>query len=238
MAARILDIETATHTCSVALSYGEKLISFQESHIDKSHASLLTVFIEDMFRETGLTAAGLDAVSVSMGPGSYTGLRIGVSVAKGLAYSLGIPLIAVPTLKSMALGFLKKLEIDNSKDNAFLLCPMIDARRMEVYLSMYDSKLETVLDTTALIIDENSFEKELKSREIYFFGTGAQKCESLINRKNFYFSPDFLNSSKDMIPLALEKYKRKEFVNLAYFEPYYLKDFIATTPKNKILGSF
>lgn len=237
MAARILHIETATHTCSAALSYGEKLILFKESHIDKSHASLLTVFIENIFRETGLLAVELDAVSVSMGPGSYTGLRIGVSVAKGLAYSLGIPLIAVPTLKSMALGFLQKMGIDKSQDHTFLLCPMIDARRMEVYLSMYDSKFKTVWDTRALIVDENSFQKELEKRDIYFFGTGAQKCESLINHKNSYFSPDFLNSSKYMIPLAFSQFTRKEFVDLAYFEPYYLKDFIATTPKNKILGS-
>ncbi len=235
--ARILHIETTTYTCSVALSIGDEFISLQESHIDKSHASLLTVFIEELFRKTDIPASGLDAVSVSMGPGSYTGLRIGVSVAKGLAYSLGIPMIAVPTLKAMALGFLKELEIDKNGDHTFLLCPMIDARRMEVYLSMFDSKLETIRDTAALIVDENSFKKELESGKLYFFGTGAQKCESLINHKNSYFSPDFLNSSKDLIPLAYNQYKRKEFVDLAYFEPYYLKDFIATTPKNKILGS-
>ena len=235
--ARILHIETATHTCSVALSYGEELILFKESHIDKSHASLLTVFIEELFRETGIHAEGLDAVSVSMGPGSYTGLRIGVSVAKGLAYGLGIPMLAVPTLKSMALGFLEKLEIDTNRDPSFLLCPMIDARRMEVYMAMYDSKLETVLDTTALIVDDNTFHKELMNRDIYIFGSGAEKCESLINHKNSYFSSDFLNSSKYMIPLAFKLFKSKEFVDLAYFEPYYLKDFIATTPKNNILGS-
>ena len=235
--ARIIHIETATHTCSVALSYGEELISFKESHIDKSHASLLTVFIEDLFRETGISAAELNAVSVSMGPGSYTGLRIGVSVAKGLAYSLGIPMLAVSTLKAMAIGFLKKLEAGKTKDHAFLLCPMIDARRMEAYLAIYDSELNTVQDTTALIIDENSFLKKLKNRKIYFFGSGAQKCESVINHKNSYFYPDFLNSSKYMIPLAFSQFKRKEFVDIAYFEPYYLKDFIATIPKNKILGS-
>ena len=235
--ARILHIETATYTCSVALSIGEELISIRESHIDKSHASLLTVFIEDLFRETGIPAAKLDAISISMGPGSYTGLRIGVSVAKGLAYSLGIPILAVSTLKAMALGFLKKSEAGRSGGHTFLLCPMIDARRMEVYLAMYDSKLETVMDTTALIIDENSFLKKLGSRKIYFFGSGAQKCESLINHKNSCFSSDFLNSSKYMIPLAFGQFKKKEFIDLAYFEPYYLKDFIATTPKNNILGS-
>lgn len=234
---RILHIETATHTCSVALSYGEMLISIRESHIDKSHASLLTVFIEDLFQETGIPAAELDAVSVSMGPGSYTGLRIGVSVAKGLAYSLGIPMLAVSTLKAMALGFLKRLEAEKNEDHTFLLCPMIDARRMEVYLAMYDSKLETVKDTTALIIDKNSFLEKLERRRMFFFGSGAQKCESLINHKNSFFNSEFLNSSKYMIPLALSQFKKKEFVDLAYFEPYYLKDFIATTPKNKILGS-
>jgi len=235
--AKILHIETATHTCSVALSYEGKLILFKESHIDKSHASLLTVFIEELFQETGIPATGLDAVSISMGPGSYTGLRIGVSVAKGLAYSLRIPMLAIPTLKSMALGFLEKLEIDKNENHTFLLCPMIDARRMEVYLAMYDSKLESVQDTTALIVDENSFLEELRSRKMYFFGSGAQKCKSLINHTNSYFSTDFLNSSKHMIPLAFNQFKRKEFVDLAYFEPYYLKDFVATTPKNKILGS-
>jgi len=234
---RILHIETATPTCSVALSIGDELISFKESHIDKSHASLLTVFIEDLFRETEIPPNRLDAVSVSMGPGSYTGLRIGVSVAKGLAYSLGIPMLAVSTLKAMALGFNKKLEPEKNGDSIFLLCPMIDARRMEVYLAMYDSELKTIQDTTAMIVDENSFVDELKSGKIYFFGTGAQKCETLINHKNSFFNPEFLNSSKDLIPLAFNQYKNKEFVDIAYFEPYYLKDFIATTPKNKILGS-
>ncbi len=235
--AKILHIETATPTCSVALSYGRELVSFKESHIDKSHASLLTVFIDDLFKETGISATELDAVSVSMGPGSYTGLRIGVSVAKGLAYGLGIPMLAVSTLKAMALGFLKRLEVEKNGDHTFLLCPMIDARRMEVYLAMYDSKLETVQDVSALIVDKNSFLKELKNRKLHFFGSGAQKCESVINHKNAFFNHDYLNSSKDLIPLAYNQFKRKEFVDTAYFEPYYLKDFIATTPKNKILGS-
>jgi len=232
--ANILHIETATQTCSAALSAAGELVSFKESHIDKSHASLLTVYIKEMFTETGRSPSDLEAVAVSMGPGSYTGLRIGVSVAKGLAYSLNIPVIGVSTLKAMAYASLQRKETD---DRPFLLCPMIDARRMEVYLSLFDNKLNTIRDTGAVIIDETSFKKELEKKRIYFFGSGSAKYKDLTDHKNAVFIDDFQNSSKDMILLAYEQFRKKNFVDTAYFEPYYLKDFVATTPKNKILGS-
>ncbi len=234
--AKIVHIETATNTCSAALSSGEELISFRESHIDKSHAGLLTVFIGELFKEAGISPKDIDAISVSMGPGSYTGLRIGVSVAKGMAYSLNIPLIAVDTLKAMTQGYLKRDFVDNNK--SFLLCPMIDARRMEVYLSLFDQKMQRMKETEAVVIDKNSFSEELEENKIFFFGSGAPKCKAIISHNNAVFIEDFQNSARDMISLAYRQFKIEDFVDVAYFEPYYLKDFIATTPKNKILGSY
>lgn len=231
---KILHIETATHTCSVAISDGEEILAYKESHIDKSHASLLTVFIEDLFKETAVAAGDLDAIAVSMGPGSYTGLRIGVSVAKGLAYSLDIPVITVPTLKSMANGFLRRGEAGMASDA--ILCPMIDARRMEAYISLFDGALKTIKETEAFIIDENSFGAELDKQPVYFFGSGAAKCKGVVEHKNAFIIEDFQNSAVDMVAPAFGLFKQKDFADTAYFEPYYLKDFVATIPKNKVLG--
>ncbi|NVO02595.1 MAG: tRNA (adenosine(37)-N6)-threonylcarbamoyltransferase complex dimerization subunit type 1 TsaB [Bacteroidetes bacterium] len=227
--ALIVHIETATKICSVSLSQNSEIIAFRESNIVNSHSSLITNFVDAVFKETGKTLNELDAVSVSMGPGSYTGLRIGVSTAKGLCYSLEKPLISVNTLQAMANGF-----INNGKFENALFCPMIDARRMEVYCGFFDNQLKTIIPITAEIIDENSFDELLKENTIYFFGDGAEKCKSALSQqKNAFFDGDFNTSSKYLISLAEEKFRNKEFENTAYFEPFYLKDFIAGKPKVK-----
>jgi tRNA threonylcarbamoyladenosine biosynthesis protein TsaB len=227
--ALIVHIETATKICSVALSQDTKIIAIRESNILNSHSSLITNFVDEVFKETGKSLKELDAVSVSMGPGSYTGLRIGVSTAKGLCYSLEKPLIAVSTLKAMANGF---VNIGNYTPSLF--CPMIDARRMEVYCGFFDNLLNTIIPVSAEIIDENSFADLLSNNSIYFFGDGAEKCKSaLSNNKNIFFDGDFNTSSKYLISLAEEKFRKKEFENIAYFEPFYLKDFLAGKPKVK-----
>ena len=232
--ALILHIETTTPTCSVAISEDQKILSVKESHVDKSHAALLTTFISEVLEQAKKKPAQLDAISVSKGPGSYTGLRIGVSTAKGLAYGLNKPLLAVPTLDALALEFYKSIK---HKNQPFFLYPMIDARRMEVYTALFDSKMACLKKTHALVVDAESFNPFLEKGPVYFFGTGAQKCQSLISHKNAIFVPDFHCSASFLISPALNLYKNKEFENVAYFEPFYLKDFIATVPKNKILGT-
>lgn len=232
-----LHIETATPTCSVAVSQDEKILAMRESHVDKSHASLLTGFIAEVLSEANLSANQLDAVSVSKGPGSYTGLRIGVATAKGLAYGLNIPLLATCTLEIMASGFSKALlsEIQQS-DLPVFFCPMIDARRMEVFTSLLDDKLNLIEKTRALIIEPDSFKKYLTKGKVWFFGTGAAKCESVIIHKNAVFVSDFQLSASFQAPFANRLFKKEKFEDVAYFEPFYLKDFVATIPRNKILG--
>lgn len=221
----ILGIETSTKICSVAISDGGKLLALKEEGGEYSHSEKLTVFIQDILKEAGLQLENIDAVAVSKGPGSYTGLRIGVSVAKGLCYALNKPLISVDTLQAMALGMSKA-------ENADLYCSMIDARRMEVYTALYDSNNKIVESVSAKIIDENSFSKKLKENQIMFFGDGSEKCkESLGGNSNTIFSDKGLPSAQYVNQIALEKFNNQEFEDVAYFEPYYLKDFIATTPK-------
>lgn len=170
----------------------------------------------------------LAAVAVSMGPGSYTGLRIGVSTAKGLCYALDIPLIAINTLEAMANGF----KASHPGDSAFF-CPMIDARRMEVYTAVYNHQLEEILPVAARIIDAESFAGLLENQEIIFFGDGAMKCSDVLaGNPNARFSPDFLNSAKDFTILAYKKFSEAKFEDVAYFEPFYLKDFLVTQPKS------
>ncbi|HNW99303.1 MAG TPA: tRNA (adenosine(37)-N6)-threonylcarbamoyltransferase complex dimerization subunit type 1 TsaB [Bacteroidales bacterium] len=227
----ILLLETATKVCSVALSENEKLLSVKESHSANSHSSVITSFISEVINSSGKKNSDIDAVCVSMGPGSYTGLRIGVSTAKGLCYAWNKPLIAINTLQSMAMHFILK----NKADDNVLLCPMIDARRMEVYNAIFDAQGNFIRDTSAEIISENSFSELLLKNRIIFFGDGAEKCKEILTKhSNASIVDDLNNSASGMIALASFKFERNQFEDTAYFEPFYLKDFLATKPKKMI----
>lgn len=226
----ILNIETATPVCSVVVSNNGEIVFERENTDGPSHASLLGVFVAEAVakvREMGLT---LDAISVSCGPGSYTGLRIGVSEAKGLCYGLAIPLIAIKTPLIMAQ---KVLETESVEEDA-LLCPMIDARRMEVYAALYDNKLNVVRDIAADIVDGDSYQEYLSEAKVLFFGNGADKCKEALVSNNAHFLEGVYPSAKYMVRLSEEAYNTQQFVDTAYFEPFYLKDFVATTPKKNI----
>ncbi|OFX16424.1 MAG: tRNA (adenosine(37)-N6)-threonylcarbamoyltransferase complex dimerization subunit type 1 TsaB [Bacteroidetes bacterium GWA2_31_9] len=231
----ILCIETATSVCSVSLSKGGEVIALREINEEKAHASQITVFVSEVLEKSGFSIKNLDAVAVSKGPGSYTGLRIGVSASKGICYGLEIPLISVDTLYSMALGFLEFHNdfIQNLYSENILLCPMIDAMRMEVYNQLVDLKQQTIRKTQAEIIDENSFSEYFKTHKVIFFGSGADKCKDIITNKNAYFFPSFLNSAKFLSKFAFQKFQSQQFENTAYFEPFYLKDFVAKVKQNK-----
>lgn len=226
----ILHIESSTLTCSVALSVNGKLASLRESH-DQSyaHSEKLVVYINEAITEAGLAPKDLDAVCVAKGPGSYTGLRIGVSAAKGLCYGLGIPLLSVGSLESMALWATSSFKQELA-DVSFL-CPMIDARRMEVYTQLFDAQGNALNSVTAQIIDEASFTSQLDQGRAVFLGDGASKCKDVIAHPNAVFLNDFQVSSRGMISLAETKFELQEFEDVAYFEPYYLKDFVAGKPK-------
>lgn len=225
--ALILQLETSTISCSVALSQNGETLFIKEQCERSIHASHITLFVEDVLKQAGKQLHELDAIAVSMGPGSYTGLRIGVSTAKGLCYALDIPLIAINTLKAMASGFCNEFE-----GQEILLCPMIDARRMEVYTAVFDQSLNEILKVEAKIIDSDSFADLLASNKIVFFGDGAEKCkETLGLNSNAIFFANYFNSAKDLSVLAFEKFKAEQFEDVAYFEPYYLKDFLVTQPK-------
>lgn len=228
----ILHIETATEVCSVAVSHNGEVIFHREETKGPSHAVLLGVFVNDAVEWLRAQNIALDAVAVSCGPGSYTGLRIGVSEAKGLCYGLNIPLIALNTLKVMAVSMLGKDSVDASS----LLCPMIDARRMEVYDAVFDTQLNAVRDVHADIIDESSFAELLRDYKVLFFGNGAAKCKDSLINSNAVFIDGIYPKATDMVGLAEEAFGKQDFVDVAYFEPFYLKEFVATTPKNKVLG--
>ncbi len=232
----ILCIETATSVCSVSLCHDNLILGLKESHIDKSHASLLTVFIEELLSEHKIKAEALDAVAVSKGPGSYTGLRIGVSTAKGICYGAGIPLIAISTLKSMYHGIIVKYHDYPGIDNTFI-CPMIDARRMEVYSSVYKYNGDNIRDVKAEIIDSESFGDLLKQAPVLFFGNGATKCKELIKHPEAIFEDAYELSAASLALPAQKALENKKFEDIAYFEPYYLKDFVATIPRKNILGT-
>ncbi len=230
----LLHIETATTVCSVVLSSDQKPISIAEIHSANSHSSLIATYIEKVFNDASIDFKDVDALCVSKGPGSYTGLRIGVSAAKGLCFALDKPLISIETLQAMAQAFL--LSEKFPKDVFVvepLLCPMIDARRMEVYCAMYDIKLNEVQAVDAVIIEPDSFNELLNRQTVIFFGDGAAKCKDSILHPNALFIDDFQTSAIGMISLAEIKYNKGLFENLAYFEPYYLKEFIAGKPKVK-----
>jgi len=225
--ALILQIETSTISCSVALAENGATIACKEASERNIHASSITLFIEEVMKTAGKELSALDAVAVSKGPGSYTGLRIGVSTAKGLCYALDVPLIAVDTLKVMASN--KSI---NPGNTGSLFCPMIDARRMEVYTAVYDSALNEINPVSAKIIDEASFADLLAKNKMLFFGDGAEKCmETLGTNANASFIITFENSAGDMSVEAFNRFNEQLFEDIAYFEPYYLKDFVATTPK-------
>jgi len=247
---KILCMDTATTFCSVALTDSGQLMALKESSVKNLHASNLTVFIEEVLNSACVSFAGLDAIAISMGPGSYTGLRIGVATAKGLCYALDKPLIAIPTLKAMALGMrLNTPPHATSKEDlpavkagertrGWGYCPMIDARRMEVFCAIYDANLQEFRETKAEIIQENSFKQFLLRHPIVFAGEGAEKCKPVLkNYKNAIFIDGFNNSAKYMVLLAEIKFQQNEFEDLAYFEPFYLKDFIAGRPRVKGLDS-
>ncbi len=221
----ILGIETSTKICSVAISDGKKLLAIKEEGGEYSHAEKLMAFIQEVLKEANVELNDLDVIAISKGPGSYTGLRIGVSTAKGLCYSLDIPLVSVSTLRAMAKQ--KPLDLDG-----VCYCPMIDARRMEVFTSLFDDKNEELNSISAKIIDADSFAEELKENKIVFFGDGADKCQEVLSsHPNAVFSEEGLPSAEFVNEIGLEKYIQEDFEDVAYFEPYYLKDFIATTPK-------
>ena len=217
--AYILNIETATTNCSVSLSKeGETLVLKEDNSLNYSHAESLHVFIAEILKSANITPTQMDAVAVSKGPGSYTGLRIGVSAAKGLCYALNIPLISVNTLHSLSYQI--------NFETGYIV-PMLDARRMEVYSAIYDSKHHQIRETEAEILDESSFKDYLEKAKVYFIGNGVEKAQTIIKHPNAIFVERKLPSSKEMGILAYHKYKKNDIEDVAYFEPYYLKEFIA-----------
>ena len=229
----ILHIETSTELCSVALSRGLDCIAVKENCEGRNHSAILTLFIEELLVENNISTKQLDAIAISSGPGSYTGLRIGLSTAKGLCYGGDIPLISVSTLQTMCIAFANQHVVPDFA----LLCPMIDARRLEVYTALFDKKGEQIEKTTAEIITEQSFASCLNDCQIYFFGNGSSKCRSIITHPNAVFADNFKHSARYMIQPALQSFNEKRFEDVAYFEPYYLKDFIAG-PKKLISNEF
>lgn len=235
--ALILHIETGTDVCSVALSEDNRVISLRESGSERDHATKLGIYIDEVLCESKYTTDKLDAISVGMGPGSYTGLRIGVSMAKGLCYALNIPLIGINSLESMASIAYERyksgeLNIKNW-DNA-LLCPMIDARRMEVYTQIFDSSLNPITDVCAEIITEESFSEQInKTTEFLIFGNGAAKTVDILSDEKVTLI-DITPSAKGLVNAAHKAYLNKEFKDLAYFEPHYLKDFVVMKSTKKL----
>ncbi|MGC4040084.1 MAG: tRNA (adenosine(37)-N6)-threonylcarbamoyltransferase complex dimerization subunit type 1 TsaB [Flavobacterium sp.] len=213
----ILNIETATKNCSVSLSKnGETVLCKEIAEQGYSHAEKLHVFIEEILEESGIPISVLKAVAVSKGPGSYTGLRIGVSTAKGLCYALGLPLISVDTLQILA----HKVTIENG-----LIVPMIDARRMEVYSAVFDNNHKRIMEVQAEILTENSYAE--MTEDIYFIGDCQDKCKTVLTKDNFHFLPEIVfPSANEMSALSFEKFNKSEFEDVAYFEPFYLKDFL------------
>ncbi len=224
----ILHIDTTTAACSVAVSENGAIIFHKEEFNGPSHSTLLGGMVKEALSFTDSHAIPFDAVAVSSGPGSYTGLRIGVSMAKGICYGRNLKLIAVPTLKVLCVPIL--LGNYDLPDDA-LLCPMIDARRNEVYTALYTRALHPVEDTQAKIIDKESFSNYLKQNPVYFFGNGSGKCKSIIIHPNAHFIDGIHPLAKNMMPLAEKAYLNDDFVDVAYFEPFYLKDFIAVKKK-------
>jgi tRNA threonylcarbamoyladenosine biosynthesis protein TsaB len=232
--ALILNLETATPLCSVALAVNGKVVSQRNTLEEKSHAANLTVFIEEVLKEKNLRITDLDAVAVGKGPGSYTGLRIGVSTAKGLCYGANVPLIAVSTLTIMFKEVITHSEpmVQKAltKSGAFF-CPMIDARRMEVFTCLFDSLGNEMEPVVAKIIDQHAYQQLLAEHTIVFFGSGMEKCREILSYPNAVFLSGVYPHSSALALLSEERFEHRQFENTAYFEPFYLKDFIATISK-------
>lgn len=244
---RILCIESSTEVCSVAIAIDGAVADFEESTEGVNHSKLLTLFVKRLMERNSLSIKDFDAVAVSKGPGSYTGLRIGVSAAKGFCYAADIPMIAVCPLQSMAMKAIS-LQEDRLPSDYFI--PMIDARRMEVYTATFDASGISVSDVEAKIIDEKSFVEKLVDHRCFYFGNGASKCRNILSGgtdtvsqpndsrlENLIFVDGIIASARNVSSLAYDKFQKSEFVDTAYFEPFYLKDFKATTPKNSVLGT-
>ncbi len=228
----ILCLETATPVCSVALNESCCTIALRETEGQNAHSEKITNFIREVMEVGRINYTQLDAVAVSKGPGSYTGLRIGVSTAKGICYAADLPLMAIDTLEAMAYGM--KMKLGSQLGENDLLIPMIDARRMEVYAAIFDTNLNKINDTAALIIDEQSFEDLRKDHHLWLFGDGAPKLNKVFeNQPNISVVDGFKPSAAFMLPLAEKALKEQDFVDVAYFEPFYLKDFIAGKPHVK-----
>ena len=225
----LLNIETATSLCSVALAINGKVIALQESPESNVHAEKLAGFIQSVLKEAKITMPELDAIAIGSGPGSYTGLRIGTSTAKGLCYGLNKPLIAVSTLKAMANAAIGT----NIKE--MLYCPMIDARRMEVYTAMYNATCKEVQPVHAEVIDEHSFSEYTRQHTVAFFGDGMPKIKALFSSApNMIWVDNIQASAANMAQISEDMFAKKEFTDLAYYEPFYLKDFVAKKPGNKL----
>ena len=222
----ILNLETATKNCSVSIAENEEVLATKElNNGNYSHAEVLHSFILELLTEIGLGFNHINAIAVSKGPGSYTGLRIGVSAAKGLCFALDKPLISIDTLQSLALSISIKKG---------MIVSMLDARRMEVYAAVFNEDYQEIRETKAEIIDENSFSEYLEVGNVYFLGDGAAKCKEVINHKNAIFVDDKFPSAKEMASLSFNKYQKSNIEDVAYFEPFYLKDFVAIPEKKKV----
>ena len=224
----ILNIETSTNVCSVAVSHDGACIFDKEDHSGPNHAEHLGTFVDEALAFTDNHAIPLDAVAVSCGAGSYTGLRIGVSMAKGICYGRGLKLLAVPTLELLCVPVL--LEELVADDNA-LLCPMLDARRMEVYAQLFDRSLHEVRPIRADVVEPDTYKEYLDEHPVYFFGNGAKKCQDVISHPNAHFISGIEALAKNMLPLAERRMAEERFEDVAYFVPFYLKDFVAKQPR-------
>lgn len=224
----ILNIETSTSVCSAALTDNGQAIRYHIDPDTHNHAKQLPLFIDDLLQWTKAEGRSLDAVALSQGPGSYTGLRIGTATAKGICYGLQIPLLAIDTLQIMAYSAARQA-------NNGLLCPMIDARRMEVYCALYNQRAERLTETEAKVIDGESFRTALEKETIHFFGDGAAKCKAVIEHPNAVFIDNIVPDARQMGLLAEEAYKAGQFADIAYFSPYYLKEYQAAHSRNKVL---
>jgi len=231
---RILHIDTSTNVCSVAISENSKVIASKETHERRSHASVLATFIDSCLQNAGFSVSQLDAIDVCKGPGSYTGLRIGVSTAKGLCYGSSLPLISVDSL-SMLTHKVVQTNKDLIENKDVWFCPMIDAKRSEVYTAFYDCNIERKVPINAVVLTYDSFKDILNKRMVYCFGNGAEKAKDILRHHNVRYIDNIYPSADSMVAEAEKLYKHRQFEDVAYFEPLYLKDFIPIKPKNKIL---